>query len=44
VRRIDAAAGGTSDIEADLKAIRSGDATDLVLSPGDRVAVPTRGL
>ncbi len=44
VRRIDAAAGGTSDIEADLKAIRSGNAFDLVLSPGDQVVVPTRGL
>jgi polysaccharide export outer membrane protein len=44
VRRIDPATGGTSDIEADLKAIRSGKAADLVLSPGDRVSVPTRGL
>jgi polysaccharide export outer membrane protein len=44
VQRIDAAAGGVSDIEANLKTIQSGDATDPVLSPGDRVAVPTRGL
>jgi len=44
VRPIGAAGGGTSDIEADLKAIRSGTAADLVLSPGDQVAVPTRGL
>jgi polysaccharide export outer membrane protein len=44
VRRIDAAAGGASDIEANLKAIRSGDASDPVLAPGDQVAVATRGL
>jgi polysaccharide export outer membrane protein len=44
VRRPDAAAGGTSDIDADLKAIRSGKAEDLVLSPGDQVAVQARGL
>jgi len=44
VGRIDAATGGTSDIEADLKAIRSGKAEDLVLAPGDRVAVQARGL
>jgi polysaccharide export outer membrane protein len=44
VRRSDAGAGGSSDIEADLKAIRSGKAEDLVLAPGDRVAVQTRGL
>jgi polysaccharide export outer membrane protein len=44
VRRPDVAAGGTSDIDADLKAIRSGKAEDLVLSPGDQVAVQARGL
>jgi protein involved in polysaccharide export with SLBB domain len=44
VSRSDTGAGGTSDIEADLKAIRSGTTEDLVLAPGDRVAVPTRGL
>jgi polysaccharide export outer membrane protein len=44
VQRSDAGAGGSSDIEADLKAIGSGKAEDLVLAPGDRVAVQTRGL
>lgn len=44
VQHIDDAAGGTSDIEANLKAIRSGEATDPVLSPGDQVSVSTRGL
>lgn len=44
VQRIDAAGGGTSNIEANLKAIGSGDAKDPFLSPGDQVAVPTRGL
>ena len=44
VGRIDAATGGTSDIEADLKAIRAGKAEDVVLTPGDRVAVQARGL
>jgi polysaccharide export outer membrane protein len=44
VLRLDATAGGTSEIDADLKAIRSGKAEDLALSPGDQVAVQARGL
>jgi polysaccharide export outer membrane protein len=44
VTRVDAGTGGTQDIEANLKDIRSGSAEDLVLTPGDRVMVQTRGL
>ena len=44
VTRVDPAGGGTRDIEANLKDIRSGSAEDLVLTPGDRVLVQTRGL
>jgi polysaccharide export outer membrane protein len=44
VTRVDAGSGGTRDIEANLKDIRSGNAEDLVLTPGDRVLVQTRGL
>ncbi len=44
VSRLDPVTGNTRDIEADLKAIRAGDAEDLVLTPGDRVLVQTRGL
>ena len=44
VTRVDPGSGGTRDIEANLKDIRSGNAEDLVLTPGDRVLVQTRGL
>jgi polysaccharide export outer membrane protein len=44
VTRVDPGSGGTRDIEANLKDIRSGNAEDLVLAPGDRVLVQTRGL
>lgn len=44
VTRVDVSGGGTQDIEANLKDIRSGSAQDLVLTPGDRVLVQTRGL
>lgn len=44
VRRPNPAAGGTSDIDADLEAIRAGKAEDLALSPGDQVAVQARGM
>lgn len=44
ITRVDPAAGATKDVEADLKAIRSGDTQDMVLTPGDRVMVQTRGL
>jgi polysaccharide export outer membrane protein len=44
VLRLDATAGGTSEIDANLKAIRTGKAEDLALSPGDQVAVQARGL
>jgi len=44
VTRVDPSSGGTRDIEANLKDIRSGNAEDLVLIPGDRVLVQTRGL
>jgi polysaccharide export outer membrane protein len=44
VTRVDPGTGVTRDIEANLKDIRSGNAEDLVLTPGDRVMVQTRGL
>jgi len=44
VTRVDPASGGTRDVEANLKAIQSGSAQDLVLTPGDRVIVQTRGM
>jgi polysaccharide export outer membrane protein len=42
VRRVDPATGKTEILEVDLKAIRKGKQTDLILQPNDAVSVPRR--
>jgi polysaccharide export outer membrane protein len=44
IRRRDAEAGGTREIDIDLKAIRDGKAEDPVLAPDDQVSVRARRL